>query len=110
MNLHASLIAFASQGGSSSWPLFLILGVVWIFVLILPARKEKKRKEEMMASLKKGDQILLSCGLVGKIASLKGDDMLVLDVDGTKMTFLKSSVTGFYVKSEGGGDKSKSGS
>lgn len=101
MTTSTLLLAFAAEGGSPQWPLFLILGVVWLLVLIIPARKEKKRKEEMMAALKKGDRVLLTCGLVAKISSVKGDDVVVLDVDGTKMTFLKSSISGQYVQKDG---------
>lgn len=107
MTLSHSLLSFAAEGSgnSNSWMLFLILGVVWLFVLIIPARKEKKRKEEMLAGLKKGDRVLLNSGLVAKIANVKADDMIVLDVDGTKMTYLKSSVANLYVQAEGATEK-----
>ena len=68
-----------------------VVSVIWIFMVILPARKEKARKASMLEALAKGDEVLMQSGIIGKIQSTK-DDRIVLDCGGAKITFLRSMV------------------
>ena len=106
MGLANASIFLADDGSMSSIFMFAIIGAIFLFVVILPARKEKKQKEEMVASLKKGDRVLLQCGLIGKIAQLK-DETVVLDIDGTKMPFLRNTVANKYVEVKEGASEDK---
>ena len=73
------------------FPLFAILAV-FLIIVVLPARKEKKNKELMLANLKKGDKVLLQAGAIGKIQQIKNDNTVIIDFDGTKIPFLKDTV------------------
>ncbi len=79
--------------GSGSNPLFLfgMLAIVWIVIIVLPMRKEKKRKAAMMANLKKGDRLLFQNGLIGKLVTDKGQS-LVAESNGSKFEILKEQV------------------
>ena len=50
-------------------PLVLILGVFY-FLLIRPQQKRLKQHQEMIAALKRGDVVVTSGGLIGKVRSL----------------------------------------
>jgi preprotein translocase subunit YajC len=55
-------------------PLVLIL-VVFYFLLIRPQQQRLKTHQQMIANLQKGDTVVTSGGLIGKVRSL--DDMEV---------------------------------
>lgn len=69
----------------------LLFAVMWFFV-IRPQRKEEKRKRELLASLKKGDTVITSSGIIGSIASLKDDTVQLKVGDGVRMEFLRSAI------------------
>ena len=64
-------------GGAGGWISILLFYValfaILYFLLIWPQRKERKRKEEMIRSLKKGDRIVTNGGIRGEIVRV-GDD------------------------------------
>lgn len=57
-------------------PLILIV-VVFYFLLIRPSQQARKRHLEMVANLKKGDVVVTSGGLIGKIKSVADDEVRV---------------------------------
>lgn len=68
-------------GGLLATPLFpiiLMLGVMWFF-LIRPQQKKQKEHREMINNLKKGDRIITSGGLHGRITGLT-DTTLTLEI------------------------------
>ena len=54
-------------------PLILIF-VIFYFFLIRPQQKKVKDHKLMVAALKRGDQVITSGGIVGKIERVLGDD------------------------------------
>lgn len=70
--------------------LIVFLVAIFYFLLIRPNQKRFKEHKEMIDALKTGDKVIVS-GLVGKIASLKGDEV-VIDLGETKVTALRSMV------------------
>jgi preprotein translocase subunit YajC len=62
----------AAQGGAGGllatplFPIILMLGVMWFF-LIRPQQKKQKEHRQMLGNLKKGDRIITSGGLYGRI-------------------------------------------
>lgn len=57
-------------------PLIAIL-VVFYFLLIRPQQQARKRHMEMIAGLKRGDVVVTSGGLIGKIKSVQDDEVRV---------------------------------
>lgn len=57
-------------------PLLLIF-VVFYFLLIRPQQQARKRHIDMLTALKKGDVIVTSGGLIGKVKSLQEDEVRV---------------------------------
>ena len=54
-------------------PLILIF-VIFYFFLIRPQQKKVKDHKLMVAALKRGDEVVTSGGIVGKIERVLGDD------------------------------------
>ncbi len=54
-------------------PLILIF-VIFYFFLIRPQQKKVKEHKQMVATLKRGDEVITSGGIVGRIERVLGDD------------------------------------
>ena len=55
----------------------LIVFVVFYLVLLLPEKKRKKQYMQMLDDLQVNDEIMTRGGIIGKIISLDGDNMVV---------------------------------
>jgi len=57
-------------------PLVLVF-IVFYFLLIRPQQQARKRHMEMVQALKKGDVVVTSGGLIGKVKSVQDDEVRV---------------------------------
>lgn len=110
MSLLDSLqFAFLADPQQQEGPSFLWLAgalvFIWIFLVILPGRKEKHRKSEMLNNLTKGDRVLLQAGCVGKVVTTK-DEFVTVDFDGSRIKFLRNTIV--QVLDDKGGDSPSS--
>ena len=60
-------------------PLILIF-VIFYFFLIRPQQKKVKEHKIMVASLKRGDNVITAGGVVGKVERILGDDKVDLSI------------------------------
>ncbi len=63
----------SGSGFAQFIPLILIF-VIFYFFLIIPQQKKVKEHKLMVAALKRGDEVVTSGGIVGKIERVLGDD------------------------------------
>ena len=63
----------SGSGFSQFIPLILIF-VIFYFFLIRPQQKKAKEHKLMVASLKRGDEVVTSGGIVGKVERILGND------------------------------------
>jgi preprotein translocase subunit YajC len=68
--------AAAAQSGSGSGLSVLVLqmaaiGLVFYFLILRPSAKARKRHAELLAKLKKGDEVMTSGGIIGRVKDLK---------------------------------------
>ncbi|NCX93614.1 MAG: preprotein translocase subunit YajC [Gammaproteobacteria bacterium] len=56
------------------WPLLLIFGFIYV-VFILPQRRRAKAQQQMMSNLAKGDEVVLTSGLMGTLEKV-GDNFV----------------------------------
>ena len=68
-----------SSGIAQFIPLILIF-VIFYFFLIRPQQKKVKEHKQMVASLKRGDEVVTSGGIVGKIERVLGDDKVDISI------------------------------
>ena len=82
-------LMFFLEGGAGSlismWPIILMFVVIWFF-MIRPQAKKNKEQSNFVKAMDKGDEVVLSSGIVGKITKLD-EDFVQVQVD-TK-TYLK---------------------
>lgn len=73
---HAALAILlqAAPGGGSFMPLLFQFGLIFLifyFLIIRPQQKQRKRHEEALRNLKKGDRIVTGGGIIGEVVHIK---------------------------------------
>src|SRR6218665_2034148 len=74
--------AGSSAMGSGLEMLFLFapLLVGWYFLLIRPQRRQMKKRAATLSSVRRGDQVVLSSGVVGKVTKVVDDKEIELEI------------------------------
>lgn len=67
--------------------------LIFYFLVIAPANRQRKKTEAMLQALKKGDRVLTSGGLYGQVQSVENDVVWVKIADNVKVKLAKSAVT-----------------
>ena len=81
-------------------PLILIF-VIFYFFLIRPQQKKIKDHKLMVSALKRGDEIVTSGGIVGKIEKVYDDDKLDLVIsENVSIKVIKSTIQGLINTSD----------
>jgi preprotein translocase subunit YajC len=73
-------------------PMLLII-VVFYFFMIRPQMKKAKDHKKYVEELKKGDKVITTSGIHGKIVDLNETTFLVEVEGGTKIRFEKSAIS-----------------
>ena len=80
-------------------PLILIFAIMY-FLMIRPQQKRMKQHREMVSALKKGDHVVTSGGIIGKVSSVRDDELEVEIATGVKVRVIRSTVSQVLNKSE----------
>jgi preprotein translocase subunit YajC len=90
--------ASATQGQSGSLvgalaPIVLVI-LVFYFLIIRPQQKREAKTRELINSIKKGDKVVTSSGIIGVIHKVVGDKELSLEIsENVRIRVLKNAVT-----------------
>ena len=85
----------AGQGGSGQLMAFLpliLLFIVFYFLLIRPQQKKAKTQKQFLENLKKGEEVVTSGGLYGKITGITNDTITLEIAEKIRVKVLKSSI------------------
>ena len=95
----------------SMWPLALMFVVVFFF-FIRPQAKKQKEQAKFLESLEKGEEVVTSSGLIGRINKIEGAIITLAVSEKTFIRVTKGSVskemTEAYRKSEHAGTETAS--
>lgn len=84
--------AAAPGGGLTAFAFPVIMIVVLYFIMIRPQTKRAKEHRDLLAKLQKGDEVITSGGLVGRVDDI-GDSFITLEVaDGVRMKFQRVAI------------------
>lgn len=73
---------------------FLVIFVVFYFFLIRPQQKKMKEHQMMQSNVARGDTVVTSGGIVGKVIRSNEDDLLVEIADGVRVTVVRDRILG----------------
>jgi preprotein translocase subunit YajC len=103
--------AEAAQGGGGLlatplFPILLMLGVMWFF-LIRPQQKKQKEHRDMISNLKKGDRIITSGGLHGRITGLTESTLTLEIADKVRVKVSRAHIGGLAQTAQQPADQPK---
>ena len=76
----AAPAASSAAGTFLSFAPFLAIMVLFYFLMIYPQGKEKKKRDEMLQAIQRGDRVLTRGGLYGTVADIK-DQILIVKIN-----------------------------
>jgi preprotein translocase subunit YajC len=80
---------------------FLLIFVIMYFLILRPQQKRAKQHQEMVKNLRRGDNVITSGGLVGKVTKVVDDDQVEIEIaDGVRVRQVKSMIADVRVKGE----------
>ncbi len=90
----------SGSGFAQFIPLILIF-VIFYFFLIRPQQKKVKEHKLMVTALKRGDEVVTSGGIVGKIERVLGDDKVdILISENVTVQVVQSTIQSLLYKSD----------
>jgi preprotein translocase subunit YajC len=85
---------------STMFPLLMLFGIFY-FLLIRPQQQRMKSHQQLVESVKRGDTVVTAGGLIGKVAKVKDDGEIMVEIaDNVQVRVLKSTLS--EVRSRGG--------
>ena len=95
--LYAQAQGGQAAGGSPLMSIGMMVAIfaIFYFLLIRPQKKQQQKLQQSIASLKKGDKIIISGGIVAEYVSDKegGRVAIVKLSENTKIEIIKSSIS-----------------
>jgi len=95
--LIADAMAQSGDGGGPAGGLLqflplIVIGIIFYFLLIRPQQKRAKQHRAMVAALNRGDEVLTSGGLLGRISEIGNDFVHIEIADDVEVRLQKGSV------------------
>jgi preprotein translocase subunit YajC len=80
---------------------FVLIFVIMYFLILRPQQKRVKQHAEMVKNVRKGDTVITSGGLVGRVTKVIDDDQIEVEVaDGVRVRQMRAMVTDVRAKGE----------
>lgn len=101
--------AYAQSGlfGGADSPLtsfmipLVLMFVIMYFLILRPQQKRQKQHQEMIKNVRKGDTVVTSGGLVGKVTKVVDDDQVEVEIaDGVRIRQMRSMLSDVRAKGE----------
>jgi preprotein translocase subunit YajC len=98
--------AYAQAAGGGSDMLvsllpFVLIFVIMYFLILRPQQRRVKQHQEMVKNVRRGDTIVTSGGLVGKVTKVMDDDHVEVEIaDGVRVRQMRQMVSDVRAKGE----------
>jgi preprotein translocase subunit YajC len=79
---------------------FVAIFVLFYFLLIRPQQKRAKQHAAMIGAVKRGDNVVLSGGIHGKVVRVEDADVMVEIAQGVQIRVVKSTIADVRAKGE----------
>jgi preprotein translocase subunit YajC len=80
---------------------FVLIFVIMYFLILRPQQRRAKQHQDLVKNLRRGDTVITSGGLVGKVTKVVDDDQVEIEVaDGVRVRQVKSMVADVRAKGE----------
>ena len=96
--------AQGASGGSdflSQLMPILLMFVIFYMLLLRPQQQRAKAHKEMVANIRRGDTVVTSGGIIGKVTKVKDDGEIEVEIaDNTRVRVIRGTVAEVRVKGE----------
>jgi preprotein translocase subunit YajC len=98
--------AQAAAGGDTNSMLmsllpFALIFVIMYFLILRPQQKKVKDHSELVKNIRRGDTVVTSGGLVGKVTKVVDDDQIEFEIsDGVRVRQMRQMISGVRAKGE----------
>ncbi len=93
MNTIAAATNTAQQGWITVAIYFGVFLLIFYLFIIMPRKKQEKKHDEVLGSLKRGDKIVTIGGIRGEISKVKEDTIMIKVADNTEIEFIKKAIS-----------------
>jgi preprotein translocase subunit YajC len=88
-------------GLGSPLPMMVIIVLIMYFLVLRPQQKRAKEHQELIKNLRRGDTVVTSGGLVGKVTKVVDDEHVEIEIaDGVRVRHVRATVTSVRAKGE----------
>ena len=95
---------FGQTGGGSDFMIslfpFIALFAIMYFLVLRPQQRRVKEHQNMVANVRRGDTVVTSGGIIGKVAKVDDVEIQVEVAEGVKIRVVKSTLAEVRSKSE----------
>ena len=96
-----SPLSFGGDGGLMTFLPFILIFVIMYFLILRPQQKRVKAHAEMVKNVRRGDTVITSGGLVGKVTKVIDDDQIEVEIaEGIRVRQVRSMVSDVRAKGE----------
>jgi|WetSurMetagenome_2_1015567.scaffolds.fasta_scaffold865808_2 preprotein translocase subunit YajC len=92
---------------SSPIPMLIVLVAIFYFLIIRPQQQQTKKLRAAVEALRRGDTVLTSAGILGKVSKIpqKDDPEVTVEIaDGVLVKMVKSAIVEVRAKSQPAND------
>ena len=90
-------------------PMSLVF-VIFYFLLLRPQQKKVKDHAELVKNIRRGDTVVTTGGLVGKVTKVVDDDQIEFEIsDGVRVRQMRQMISGVRAKGEPAKEKGELG-
>ena len=87
---------------------FVLIFVIMYFLILRPQQKKVKDHQELVKNIRRGDTVVTSGGLVGKVTKVVDDDQIEFEIsDGVRVRQMRQMISGVRAKGEPAKEKSE---
>ena len=80
---------------------FALIFVIMYFLILRPQQKKVRDHADLVKNIRRGDTVVTSGGLVGKVTKVVDDDQIEFEIaDGVRVRQMRSMVSGVRAKGE----------
>ena len=80
---------------------FVLIFVIMYFLILRPQQKKVKDHQELVKNIRRGDTVVTSGGLVGKVTKVIDDDQIEVEIaDGIRVRQVRAMVSDVRAKGE----------
>jgi preprotein translocase subunit YajC len=91
-------IALLQAGGTGTFLVQILpiaaIFLVFYFIVIAPANKQRRKTQEMLSALKKGDRVVTQGGIYGTVQGVEPEVVYLKIAENVKVKVARSAITG----------------